>query len=88
MINPVKSFLTHGPLKTSSLRARSPFKGYSEKSRVSDTRKEARERGNGEKKGVALLSFVPRSCVFSWLALLRPSRRHSRVLEWLASQDT
>lgn len=55
---------------------------------MSDTRKEARERGNGEKKGVALLSFVPRSCVFSWIALLRPSRRHSRVLAWLASQDT
>ena len=32
--------------------------------------------------------FVPCSCVFSWLALLRPSRRHLRVLAWLASQDS
>ena len=30
---------------------------------MSDTRKETRERGNGEKKGIALLSFVPLSCV-------------------------
>ena len=106
------------------MRERSPFGRYSEKSRVIDTRKETRQRGNGEKKETALLllrpllvrfllarfaspfaaslarsrvacfarqlsfCFVPCSCVFYWLALLRPSRRHSRVLAWLASQDS
>ena len=42
----------------------------------------------GKRKRQLSFCFVPCSCVFYWLALLRPSRRHSRVLAWLASQDS